>query len=261
MFEVAEAYERQRGRSSKLLAPLFIDFVGVKGEVIDVGCGTGALTLAMAQKKSVSKIVGIDVSHAFIAYARSKTNDPRIVFEKGDAQNLALSDASFDQCVALLVIPFMSDPLKAVKEMNRVTRSGGTVATATWDTTGGNELNDVLTETALILDPKADPKPPGVENTSGTYGSQQDLSSLWEAAGLTNIETTSLLFPCNFESFNDFWQPLTEGQGPAGAYLRAISADRRNALRNLLRERILGSGVDGPLTLRAKAWAVRGVVP
>jgi hypothetical protein len=145
--------------------------------------------------------------------------------------------------------------------MRRVTRSGGTVATAVWDTTGGNELNDVLTEAALILDPKADPKPPSDKDTPGTYGSQQDLSSLWAAAGLTNIETTSLSFRCRFESFNDFWQPLTEGQGPAGAYLRAISADRRNALRNLLRERILGSGVDGPLTLRAKAWVVRGVVP
>jgi ubiquinone/menaquinone biosynthesis C-methylase UbiE len=88
MFEVAEAYERQRGRSSKILAPLFIDFVGAKGEVLDVGCGTGVLTLAMAQKESVSKIVGIDVSDAFIAYARSKTNDPRITFETGDAQNL-----------------------------------------------------------------------------------------------------------------------------------------------------------------------------
>jgi hypothetical protein len=42
MFEIAEAYERQRGRSSKILAPLFVDFVGVQSEVLDVGCGTGA---------------------------------------------------------------------------------------------------------------------------------------------------------------------------------------------------------------------------
>jgi len=35
MFEVAEAYKRQSGRS-KILAPLFVDFVGVQGEVLDV---------------------------------------------------------------------------------------------------------------------------------------------------------------------------------------------------------------------------------
>lgn len=71
MFEVAEAYERQRGRSSKLLAPLLVEFVGVQGEVLDVGCGTGALTFAVAKSQSVSKIVAIDLSEAFLAYARS----------------------------------------------------------------------------------------------------------------------------------------------------------------------------------------------
>ena len=82
MFEVAEAYERQRGRSSKILAPLFVDFVGVQGEVLDVGCGTGALTFAIVKKEAVSKIVAMDVSEAFLAYARSKPNDPRISFEQ-----------------------------------------------------------------------------------------------------------------------------------------------------------------------------------
>lgn len=255
MFEVAEAYERQRGRSSKILAPLFVDFVGARGEVLDVGCGTGALTIAMAKSERVSKIIGVDVSEAFLAYAQSKTNDPRIVFERGDAQNLRFSDASFDQCVALLVMRFIPDALKAANEMRRVTRPGGTVATAMWDTTGGNELNDVLSEAALILDPKA----PQDKDAPGTYGTEKDLSSLWAAVGLTNIQLTSMAFPCGFESFNDFWQPLTEGQGPAGAYLRAISADQRNALRDLLRQRILGSRVDGPFSLKAKAWAVRGI--
>jgi len=73
MFEVAEAYERQRGRSSKLLAPLFADFARVGGEVLDVGCGTGALTFAIAKNPAVSKTVGMDLSDAFLAYARAKT--------------------------------------------------------------------------------------------------------------------------------------------------------------------------------------------
>lgn len=90
MFEVAEAYERQRGRSSKILAPLFVDFAGVRGEVLDVGCGTGALTFAIAQHEAVSKIVGLDLSEAFLAYARSKSDDPRIHFEEGDAQGVAI---------------------------------------------------------------------------------------------------------------------------------------------------------------------------
>jgi ubiquinone/menaquinone biosynthesis C-methylase UbiE len=135
VFEVAEAYERQRGRSSKILAPLFVDFVGVQGEVLDVGCGTGALTFAIAKSESVSKIVAMDLAEAFLAFSRSKTDDPRISFESGDAQNLRFVDASFDQCLALLVMRFIPDAAKAVREMRRVTRPGGVVATAMWDRT------------------------------------------------------------------------------------------------------------------------------
>src|SRR5687767_11950443 len=116
MFEVAEAYERQRGKSSKILAPLFVDFVAVQDEVLDVGCGTGALTFAIAKSESVSKIVAVDLSEGFLAFARSKTSDARINFESGDAQNLRFSDASFDQSLALLVMRFIPDAPKAARE-------------------------------------------------------------------------------------------------------------------------------------------------
>ena len=257
MFEVAEAYERQRGRSSKILAPLFVDFVGVQGEVLDVGCGTGALTFAIAKSESVSKIVAMDLSEAFLAYARSKTDDPRISFESGDAQNLRFSDASFDQCLALLVVRFIPDAPKAAREMRRVTRPGGVVATAMWDNTGGNELNESLWDAALSLDSNA----PQDKDTPGSYGTAEELISLWATAGLRKIEVKNIVFPCGFDSFDDFWQPLTEGQGPAGAYLRRISEDHRTALRERLRENLFGNRADGAFTLAAKAWAVRGVAP
>jgi ubiquinone/menaquinone biosynthesis C-methylase UbiE len=95
------------------------------------------------------------LSEGFLAYARSKTDDPRISFESGDAQNLRFSDASFDQCLALLVVRFIPDAPKAAREMRRVTRPGGAVATAMWDNTGGNELNESLSDAALSLDSDA----------------------------------------------------------------------------------------------------------
>ncbi len=257
MFEVAEAYERQRGRSSKILAPLFVDFVGVQGEVLDVGCGTGALTFAVAKSESVSKIVAMDLSEAFLAYARFKTDDPRISFESGDAQHLPFPDASFDRCLALLVMRFIPDARQAAKEMRRVTRPGGVVATAMWDNTGGNDLNDSLWEAALPFDPNA----PQDKDQPGSYGTAEELSSLWASAGLKNIEVKNIVFECGFDSFDDLWQPLTEGQGPAGAYLRGISDDHRTAVRDRLRQNLVGNRADGRFMLRAKAWAIRGTVP
>jgi ubiquinone/menaquinone biosynthesis C-methylase UbiE len=80
MFEVAEAYEVMMGRWSRQLAPMFVEFVGVRdGErVLDVGCGTGALSATLARVTRASKIVGIDPSSGFIEYARTEIADPRV---------------------------------------------------------------------------------------------------------------------------------------------------------------------------------------
>jgi SAM-dependent methyltransferase len=255
IFEVAEAYERQRGRSSKILAPLFVEFVGVQGEVLDVGCGTGALTFAVAKSQAVSKVVAVDLSEGFLAYASAQTDDPRVRFEAGDAQKLPYPDGSFDCCLALLVMSFIPDAFKAAAEMRRVTRPGGAVATAMWDNSGGNDLNQSLWEAALPLDPKA-PQP---KDRPGAYGTEKELTELWVSAGLTEIETKNIIFQCAFSSFDEYWQPLVEGQGPAGAYLARLSQDHRAALREQLRQNLLGKRSDGPITLKAKAWAVRGI--
>src|SRR5438477_2238 len=82
-FGIAEAYEVMMGRWSRQLAPLFVEFVGVRdGEnVLDVGCGTGALSATLARVTGASKIVGIDPSNGFIEYARTQVADPRVTFE------------------------------------------------------------------------------------------------------------------------------------------------------------------------------------
>jgi SAM-dependent methyltransferase len=225
--------------------------------VLDVGCGTGALTFAVAKSQAVSKIVAVDLSEGFLAYASAQTDDPRVRFEAGDAQKLPYPDASFDSCLALLVVSFIPDAPMAAREMRRVTRPAGIVATAMWDNTGGNDLNQSLWDAAIALDPKA----PQDKDRPGSYGTAKELSSLWASAGLINIEAKNIVFSCDFSSFDDFWLPLTEGQGPAGAYLARLSQDHRAALREQLRQNLLGKRSDGPITLKAKAWAVRGIVP
>ena len=124
MFEVAEAYEAAMGRWSRHLAPLFVEFAGVRdGEtILDVGCGTGSLTRALASATKAAKIVGIDPSKGFIDYARTQVIDPRVSFEEGDAQALPYPDGSFDRCMALLIVNFIPDAPKAAREMRRVTR-------------------------------------------------------------------------------------------------------------------------------------------
>jgi ubiquinone/menaquinone biosynthesis C-methylase UbiE len=257
MFEVAEAYEVMMGWWSRQLAPLFVEFVGVQdGDVVlDVGCGTGSLSSTLARITRAAKIVGIDPSAGFIQAARSQISDPRVTIELGDAQNLPYPDASFDRCMALLIVNFIPDAPKAAKEMRRVTKPGGVVATVMWDASPANELNQCLWIAARALDPTL--KRPA--NMPGSYGSAEALSTLLADAGLGGIEVTDLMISCQFSSFEENWRRYLTGEGPNGAYVLGLSEERREALKEKLRENVFGNRPDGPFALKGKAWAVRGV--
>ncbi|HWP60289.1 MAG TPA: methyltransferase domain-containing protein [Candidatus Acidoferrales bacterium] len=258
MFDVAEAYEAMMGRWSRQLAPLFVEFVGVRDgdNVLDVGCGTGSLSATLARVTGVSKIVGIDPSSGFIEYARTHIVDPRVTFEVGDAQALSYSDDSFDRSMALLVVNFIPDAPKAVKEMRRVTRPGGVVAITMWDGGRAHKLSSSLWDAAVAIDPTA--KRPS--ERQGSYGSAEALFGLLKSAGLIKTEVTELTMPCRFSSFDDYWLPATKGQGPSGAYLARLSEDQRDRLRERLRQNLFANRPEGPFSLKAKAWAVKGIV-
>jgi ubiquinone/menaquinone biosynthesis C-methylase UbiE len=260
MFEVAESYEAMMGRWSRQLAPLFIEFVGVRDadKVLDIGCGTGSLTTTLARVTGASKIVGIEPSSSFIDYARTQIADPRVTFELGDAQQLPYADASFDRCMALLAVDYIPDARKAALEMRRVTKKAGIVATAMWDRSRANELENCFWDAALAIDPNAKRS----SGRRGSYGSAEALLELWRGAGLTEVEIAGLTAACRASCFDELWRPYLGSQGgPIRAFMESLSEDRREAFRETIRRNVLGDGADGPITLKAKAWAVKGTVP
>jgi len=255
MFSDVEAYDRFMGRQSRILAPLFVEFVGGirNGDrILDVGCGTGSLTFTIANAAQPSKIVGIDPSVPFIEYARSTNGDPRVTFDVGDAQQLPYPDAFFDKSLSLLVIGFVPDPPRAVAEMHRVTRPGGMVALCHWDTTGGMELFSIFWKTAAALDPSAEN--PRISNFRTKQGA---IPALLVASGLREVEETALTIQLNYGSFDDLWSPSLRGVGPQGAYIAKLSPEHKQAFRDRFRQEVLKGRPDGPFTLQALAWAAR----
>ena len=86
------------------------------------------------------------------------------------------------------------------------------------------------------------------------------LATLWRQSGLQDVVAEALTIETRFASFDDYWAPFLEKQGPAGAYVATLSPREREQLKERLRGRLLGQGPDRTITLHARAWAVRGVV-
>jgi SAM-dependent methyltransferase len=257
IFSAAQAYERFMGRWSRGLAPLFVRFAGVRdGEtILDVGSGTGSLTAAVAKIAPSSRIVGIDPSAPYVALAQSQQGSARIAFEAGDAQQMRFDNDAFDRTLSLLVLNFIPDARKALNEMKRVTKPSGTVAAAVWDYGDGMEMLRVFWDEAVALRPAAAAK----DERNMPFCRRGELAALWREQGLREVVEEGLTVETRFASFDDFWTPFLEGQGPAGAYVASLSAEDREALRLRLRRRLVGSGMDKPIVLHARAWAVRGL--
>lgn len=249
----AEAYDRYMGRYSRLLAPPFADFAGIApgqpSRVLDVGSGPGALVAELVGRIGAEFVVAVDPAPSFVEAAQAR--HPGVDVREASAETLPFADATFDAALAQLVVHFMADPVAGLSEMRRVTRAGGTVAACVWDFTEGHGPLERFWRAARDLDP-------GVDDESHRAGARRGhLEELLAAAGLREIRGGELWIEVAHASFDEWWAPFEDGVGPGGKYLATLGAGDRERIRDQARRYV----PDSPFTLRARAWAARGVVP
>ena len=105
-----------------------LDRYGLVGgaRVLDVGCGTGTFTIGVAERYPQVSVVGLDVHAPHLERARHLAGDlDRVRFLQGDAYGLPFSDESFELTASRHVLQCLPNPVLALKELHRVTRSGG----------------------------------------------------------------------------------------------------------------------------------------
>ena len=148
-------YEPYVGRWSRLVAREFLAWLAIPpgARWLDIGCGTGVLSQTILDVASPREITGIDPSEGYITFARQQVPDRRVSFRLGGAQALPEASASYDAVVAGLVLNFVPQPSRAVAEMQRVARVGGTVAAYVWDYAGQMQLMRYFWDAAVALDP------------------------------------------------------------------------------------------------------------
>lgn len=256
-WSTAEAYEDFMGRWSRPLAARFVEWLGLPAGIrwLDVGCGTGALSAAVAELASPGAILACDSSESFVWCARDGARGDPVSFVVCDAGALAVRDGRFESVCSSLALNFFPDPETAVEEMLRCVGAGGCVSACVWDYAEGMELLRRFWEVATELDHGAAAVD---ERTRFPLCRPEALDRLFRTAGLREVRGDSIEVEMEFAGFEDLWRPLLGGTGPAPSYVATLDERRRAILAREL-ERALPPHSNGAIRLRARAWAVRGM--
>lgn len=248
-----DSYEPYVGRWSRRVAADFLDRLAVepRRRWLDVGCGTGALSVTILERCEPSEVVGVDRSDGYIAWARTHVRDDRARFVVAEATDLPPGRA--DVVVSGLVLNFLPDPGAALAAM-RLRASEGLVAAYVWDYAGRMDLMRHFWDAAVELDPTAAALDEGVRFP---LCRPDRLEALWRDNGFTDVATWAIDVPTVFRDFTDYWTPFLGGQGPAPGYAQSLDDRHRTELRERIRAR-LPFAEDGSIALTARAWGVRG---
>jgi SAM-dependent methyltransferase len=253
----AEAYERHVGRYTPQLAAAFCEFTGIEPgmRALDVGSGPGALTAELATRLGPANVAAAEPSEPFAAACRARVPGAEVAVAGAEA--LPFGDAAFDATLSQLVVNFLDDADRGVREMARVTRPGGVVAACVWDYSEAMTLLRAFWDAAREIEPER-----GAAADEGVvmrWCSEGELAELWSGGGLRKVRSGALEVSASYASFEDLWAPFPSGIAPSGAFCASLDEAARNALRDALRRR-LGVG-DEPFELTARAWAVTGRAP
>ncbi len=236
MWSSDAAYDRFMGRYSMRLAPKFVDFAGIQPRmsVVDVGAGTGALTAELVRRGV--ETAAAEPASAFVAALHERF--PSVDAREAPAESLPWPDDSFDAALAQLVISFMQDATVGLAEMRRV---AGTVAVCMWDRDGMEMLAAINRARGAL----------GVTPQDAAYRTRGEIESLLgDGAEMELLEVDA-----EYTGFDDFWDALAGGAGPAGVWAASLEGEERVAARaELFRQ--LGEP-DGPFTMTGRAWAGR----
>ena len=244
MFNVSDAaYDNFMGRFSIPLAPVFADFAGVEPgqRVLDVGAGTGALTAELVRRGASA--AAADPSPPFVASLRSRF--PGVEVQESPAESLPWPDESFDAALAQLVVTFMRDAPAGVAEMRRVAQPGGVVAVCMWDR-DGMEMLGAVHRTQRAIDPS---RPTPEQLTK--YRTREEIEGLMG----DGAEVELLEVDAGYTGFDELWESIANGAGPAGNWAKTLDAGQREEARAELYRQV--GEPEGPFTLRGRAWAVR----
>lgn len=262
-------WNKQRGNVWVDLQPmldrLFLPFermlvdavaMGPARKIIDIGCGTGAIMLALADKLGPgAHCTGIDVSEAMLDHARQRAlalGAHNVRFLAGDAQRHRFSPGTFDAMVSRFGVMFFDDPVAAFANIGAAVRDGGTMTCMVWR---GREENPFMTTAERAAGPllgwKDEPEAPG----QFAFANATQVSRILTAAGWRDVDITPIDVACNLPEGDLI--TYSRRMGRVGAILPDLGNALREDVIAKLDTAFAPFLIEGHATFNAACWIIR----
>ncbi len=225
-------------------------------QVLDVGCGTGGTTLAVARHlAATASCVGIDVSGPMLDAARSRTQqgDAAVQFIEADAQTHAFSPARFDTIISRMGVMFFSDFTAAFANLRRAAKRDATLAFIAWRAA---EENPFMTAAERAAAPFLPILPPRLESGPGqfAFADEHRVHRILEDGGWAGVDIEPADFTCTFPE-DELIRYITL-LGPVGRALREADEQTQATVIEAVRPAFEPYVIGGEVSFTAACWMV-----
>ena len=232
--------------------------------VLDVGCGNGALSLAIgAMVAPGGSVLGLDLSGPMLAAATARARRARLTnvsFEHADAQVYPLPEAAFDAIVSRFGVMFFDDPQAAFANLARGLRPGGRLVFACWRDLVANEWLMVPAGAALAHVPMPDLGEPGRPGPF-SLADPDRVRSILQGAGFTAMGVDECRCPMPMGSTVEDTVAFMQGTDMAATLMTGVSADVAAAAWNAVRAALAPYAGPEGVVLSGTAWIVTSMKP
>ncbi|MGI5206700.1 class I SAM-dependent methyltransferase [Spirillospora sp. CA-108201] len=237
-----------------------LDLAAIGGDetVLDIGCGTGQLTLLAARR--AARAVGVDISEPMVVRARADAAEQGIAnarFDQADAEAHPFEEGGFDVVVSRGGVMFFSDPAAAFANIGRALRPGGRMVFIVPQAGGPDSRYAKATAALAPLMRRPSPAARGM----GSLSDPDRIRQVLHQAGWTDVNTSPVQAPMDYGRDTADAADFILSQGPVRYNLQDVDQPTAARVRQELRAALADFETPEGIHIRGSVWLVSAVRP
>jgi len=226
-------------------------------QLLDIGCGTGATTLALARRLGpAARCTGVDISAPMLELARARAEHESAppAFIVADAQTHAFEPGSFDTIVSRFGVMFFDDPVRAFANLHGAAKPGARLVLIAWRSAAENPFMTSAERVAAPFLPDLPARRPH-EPGQFAFGDPDRVRQILKASAWSNIEVEPVDRPCSIPE-PELTQYVTRF-GPVGRLLQQADVTLRSTVIGRVREALEPYVDAATVRFTSACWLIR----